>query len=157
MALKLEFAPLSTPPKGVLIVFCDDALKFGAAARRVLAVTGDLVARAAAAERFKGKLASTLDIVAPAGLEVSRLVVVGVGKGRDLKARDFAKLGGVAMEQRKEETLLDVVLLRYVGMLPVLVHGGGPAHHRAAGRRALRPRTRARRRSRHRSTRRLEP
>jgi acetylglutamate kinase len=35
------------------------------------------------------------------------------------------KLGGVAMEQRKEETLLDVVLLRYVGMNPVLVHGGG--------------------------------
>jgi acetylglutamate kinase len=36
------------------------------------------------------------------------------------------KLGGNAMEQRKQETLLDVVLLRYVGMLPVLVHGGGP-------------------------------
>ena len=36
------------------------------------------------------------------------------------------KLGGVAMEQRKQETLLDIVLLRYVGMLPVLVHGGGP-------------------------------
>jgi acetylglutamate kinase len=35
------------------------------------------------------------------------------------------KLGGNAMEQRKEETLLDVVLLRYVGMNPVLVHGGG--------------------------------
>jgi leucyl aminopeptidase len=98
MALKLEFAPPSlTLPKGVLVVFCDEALKFGAAARRVLAVTPDLVARAAAAERFKGKLASTLDIVAPAGLEVSRLVVVGVGKVRDLKARDFAKLGGVAM------------------------------------------------------------
>jgi acetylglutamate kinase len=36
------------------------------------------------------------------------------------------KVGGNAIEQRKEETLLDVVLLRYVGMLPVLVHGGGP-------------------------------
>lgn len=35
------------------------------------------------------------------------------------------KVGGNAIEQRKEETLLDVVLLRYVGMLPVLVHGGG--------------------------------
>jgi len=35
-------------------------------------------------------------------------------------------VGGNAIEQRKEETLLDVVLLRYVGMLPVLVHGGGP-------------------------------
>jgi acetylglutamate kinase len=35
------------------------------------------------------------------------------------------KVGGNAIERRKEETLLDVVLLRYVGMLPVLVHGGG--------------------------------
>jgi acetylglutamate kinase len=35
------------------------------------------------------------------------------------------KVGGNAIEQRKEETLLDLVLLRYVGMLPVLVHGGG--------------------------------
>jgi leucyl aminopeptidase len=97
MALKLEFAPFSTPPKGVLVVFCDDGLKFGSATRQVLAETGDLVARAAATERFKGKIASTLDIVAPAGLRVSRLVVVGVGKVRELKARDFAKLGGVAM------------------------------------------------------------
>ncbi len=35
------------------------------------------------------------------------------------------KVGGKAIEERKEETLLDIVLLRYVGMLPVLVHGGG--------------------------------
>jgi leucyl aminopeptidase len=97
MALKLEFAPLSTPPKGVLVVFCDDGLKFGPATRQVLAETGDLVARAAAAERFKGKIASVLDIVAPAGLKASRLVVIGVGKVRDLKARDLVKLGGVAI------------------------------------------------------------
>ena len=36
------------------------------------------------------------------------------------------KLGGNAIEHARDETLLDVVLLRYVGMLPVLVHGGGP-------------------------------
>src|SRR5215471_12057561 len=36
------------------------------------------------------------------------------------------KVGGNAIDRRKEETLLDLVLLRYVGMLPVLVHGGGP-------------------------------
>jgi acetylglutamate kinase len=36
------------------------------------------------------------------------------------------KVGGKAMEQAKNETLQDVVLLRYVGMQPVLVHGGGP-------------------------------
>jgi acetylglutamate kinase len=36
------------------------------------------------------------------------------------------KVGGNAIDQRKEETLLDLVLLRYVGMQPLLVHGGGP-------------------------------
>jgi acetylglutamate kinase len=36
------------------------------------------------------------------------------------------KVGGNAIDKAKDETLLDVVLLRYVGMLPVLVHGGGP-------------------------------
>src|SRR6266849_1428388 len=36
------------------------------------------------------------------------------------------KVGGNAIEQARDQTLLDIVLLRYVGMQPVLVHGGGP-------------------------------
>jgi acetylglutamate kinase len=36
------------------------------------------------------------------------------------------KVGGNAIEKARDQTLLDVVLLRYVGMQPVLVHGGGP-------------------------------
>src|SRR5713226_4435620 len=36
------------------------------------------------------------------------------------------KVGGNAIEHARDETLLDVVLLRYVGMQPVLIHGGGP-------------------------------
>src|SRR5258708_21405419 len=38
------------------------------------------------------------------------------------------KLGGAAIESGDPEpTLQDIVLLRFVGMRPVLVHGGGPA------------------------------
>jgi leucyl aminopeptidase len=96
-ALKLEFAPLTAPPKGVLILFCEEGLKFSSAARRIIESTGDLVTRAAAADRFKGKNGATLDIVAPGGLDVPRLVVLGVGKARDLKSQDFVKLGGAAM------------------------------------------------------------
>jgi leucyl aminopeptidase len=96
-ALKLEFAPFTTSPKGVLVVFCEEGLKFGSATRQALAPTGDLIARAAAADRFKGKNGSALDIVVPAGLDVPRLVVLGVGKGRNLKSQDFVKLGGIAM------------------------------------------------------------
>lgn len=96
-ALKLEFAPFSTAAEGILVVFCEEGLKFGQATRKALEPTGDLVARAAAAERFKGKNGAAVDIVAPAGLAVTRLVIVGVGKLRDLKPQDFVKLGGVAM------------------------------------------------------------
>jgi leucyl aminopeptidase len=95
--LKLEFAPFATPIRGVLVVFCEDGLKLGATARRVLAPTGDLVTRAATAEHFKGKNGAVLDIVAPTGIDVPRLVIVGVGKPRDLKSNDFVKLGGIAM------------------------------------------------------------
>src|SRR5712692_10296733 len=95
--LKLEFAPFATPAKGVLVLFCEEGVKFGPAARRALAPTGDLVKRAAAADRFKGKNGSALDLIAPPGLDVSRLLIVGVGKARDLKAQDFVKLGGNAM------------------------------------------------------------
>ncbi len=95
--LKLEFAPISTPPKGVLVLFCEEGLKLSPAARKILEPTGELVTRAATADRFKGKNGTVLDIVAPAGLEVARLMLVGVGKARDLAARDFVKLGGVVM------------------------------------------------------------
>ena len=64
-ALKLEFASLATPAKGVLVLFCEEGVKFGSVARRAIEPTGDHVTRAAAADRFKGKNASVLDIVWP--------------------------------------------------------------------------------------------
>ena len=49
------------------------------------------------------------------------------------------KVGGNAIEQARDETLLDVVLLRYVGMLPVLIHGGGPEITAMSERLGLKP------------------
>src|SRR6187431_2834208 len=96
-ARKPGFAAFGTPSKGYLILFCEEGVKFGPAARKALAPTGDLVERAAAADRFTGKSGSSLDIAAPAGLPVARLVILGVGKAGKLKAQDLVKLGGAAM------------------------------------------------------------
>jgi leucyl aminopeptidase len=96
-APKLRFVPFAAPAKGVLVVFCEEGVKLGAAARKMLEPTADLVSRAAEADWFKGKNGAILDLIAPSGLDVSRLVVIGVGKARDLKAQDFVKLGGTAM------------------------------------------------------------
>jgi leucyl aminopeptidase len=112
-ALKLEFAPFATAPKGVLVVFCEEGLKCGSAARKALSPTGDLLARAAAAEHFKGKNGSALEIVMPAGLDVARLVVLGVGKARDLKQADMVKLGGIAMPDQAAGLALGIRLRAY--------------------------------------------
>ena len=95
-ALKFGFTPLARP-HGVLIVFCEENLKFGPATQRTLAPLGDLVRRAATADRFTGKQGSSLDIIAPTGLNVPRVVVIGTGKDSELKSRDIVKLGGIAM------------------------------------------------------------
>ena len=95
-ALKFGFTPFARP-RGVLVVFCEENLKLGPATQRALSPLGDLFRRAAAADRFTGKSGSSLDIVAPSGLNVPRLVVVGIGKESELKSRDIVKLGGIAM------------------------------------------------------------
>jgi leucyl aminopeptidase len=94
--LKLGFAPLRAPTAGVLIVFCDDSLKLGAATRKILGKAADSVSRAAASEHFTGRNGGALDIVLPPDLKVSRLTVIGAGKIDGFKSKDFVKLGGAA-------------------------------------------------------------
>jgi leucyl aminopeptidase len=96
VTLKIGFAGFERP-RGVLIVFCAEGLKFGAKTQRLLSPIGDLFRRAASADRFTAKNGTILDILAPAGLNLPRLVVIGTGKERDLKDRDLVKLGGTAM------------------------------------------------------------
>src|SRR3979409_822723 len=93
-AVKSGFVPFSAAPRGILVVFCDDALKLGAGTRKTLGAAADLVSRAAETNQFKGKSGSTLDILAPEGLKVSRLIVVGAGKLATIKDNDFLRLGG---------------------------------------------------------------
>lgn len=93
-AVKVGFVPFSTSPRGVLVVFTDESLKFGSATRKLLDGADALIKRAATASEFKGKSGSTLDILAPEGLKVDRLIVAGTGKAGSLKDEDFIKIGG---------------------------------------------------------------
>jgi len=98
-AVKVGFVPFSATARGILVVFCDDSLKFGAATRKALGPAAGLVGRVAAGNRFKGKSGSALDILAPQGLnkdlKASRLIVVGAGKLSAVKEHDLLKWGGV--------------------------------------------------------------
>ncbi|MGB9116391.1 leucyl aminopeptidase [Bradyrhizobium sp.] len=94
--VKVGFVPFSAAPRGILVVFCDDTLQFGPATRKTLGAAVSLVRRAAETNQFKGKSAAALDILAPEGLKAKRLIVMGVGKLKEVKDNDFLKLGGSA-------------------------------------------------------------
>ncbi|HQS10310.1 MAG: leucyl aminopeptidase [Rhizobiales bacterium 24-66-13] len=106
----IRFAKHGAAPKGVLIVLTDDTLTFGREAQKQLKPGLDGVKRAISADQFKGRLSSALDLIAPTNLDASRLVILGVGKGADLKAADYLKLGGVAFSKipggAREATIL---------------------------------------------------
>jgi leucyl aminopeptidase len=95
-AVKLEFAPLAAPSKGVLVAFTDEKLRLGEATGAALGRAADLLARAGKSEGFLGKSGTSLDIIAPAGIKVSRLIFIGTGKDEP-KLIDLMKLGGTIM------------------------------------------------------------
>ena len=91
-AVKVGFVPFSAALDGILVVFCDETLKFGPTTRKALGKTADLVKRAAAANQFKGKSGSILDILAPEGIKIQRLLVVGIGKSVRDQGQGFSEI-----------------------------------------------------------------
>jgi leucyl aminopeptidase len=92
---------------GTVVAFVGDDLQLGKAAT-ALGVAG-LVRQAAATAEFKGKPRTVLDLLAPRGTELDRLVVIGVGKPEALTETDWVKLGGAtigALGKAAKATLL---------------------------------------------------
>jgi leucyl aminopeptidase len=98
--IEIGFGPLEQSGQGSggsgdLVVFVGDDLILGAAARDALGASGsDLVARAAASEKFKGRTLTALSLPAPSGVKADRLVVVGLGSDKDRAKTDWPALGG---------------------------------------------------------------
>jgi leucyl aminopeptidase len=103
-AVKIGFVPFSAAAKDVLVLFTDETLKFGPASAKLIGGAADTVKRAAAASKFKGKNGASLDILAPAGLKIDRLIVVGTGKAGALKPEDYIKIGGATVGRLKSNT-----------------------------------------------------
>ncbi|TXM78910.1 leucyl aminopeptidase [Methylobacterium sp. WL69] len=93
--ITIAFGPLGPVGRGDLVVFVGDDLALPPeVAQAIGRGAADLVARASASERFKGKSLSALSLPAPAGLDVDRLVVVGIGSEKDRAKIDWPALGG---------------------------------------------------------------
>jgi len=78
------------------------------------------------------------DLITKAAVLIEALPYIKTFFGKTI----VVKYGGKAMvdEVLKRSVILDVILMHYVGMRPVLVHGGGPQIDKAMERMGLRPR-----------------
>jgi leucyl aminopeptidase len=94
---KISFSEPKPPFGGTFVVLADENLHSGRLTRRALDPAGDLVSRAARTEGFKGKKGKVLDLVAPSGLKADRLIVLGLGKPKEIEPGGWAKLGGGIM------------------------------------------------------------
>jgi leucyl aminopeptidase len=110
--IDIAFGPFGKGGSGDLVVFTGDDLALGGPAREALGSAGtDLVAKAAASEKFKGRSLSAMVLAAPAGLAVDRLVVVGLGSESDRGKIDWPVLGGFTASKvsgREARVILDL-------------------------------------------------
>ncbi len=95
--VKIVFGSLSAPKGGALVVFVGADMKPAPAVATQFGDLESLIRAAAKASNFKGAQRTVLDILAPSGLDASRLIVVGVAPGKDNAPIDMAMLGGFVL------------------------------------------------------------
>ena len=78
----------------IRIVTAGPAMALSPAATAADAATGGQVTRALTAARFEGDPGSIVEIMAPAGLDATRLLVIGTGAPDKATAAVFEKIGG---------------------------------------------------------------
>ncbi|RUT98064.1 leucyl aminopeptidase, partial [Mesorhizobium sp. USDA-HM6] len=122
----IAFAKFAAPKKGSVFVLAADGGGLGSAAK-VCDPVGAL-ARAFPVADFSGKFASSVEVLAPEGTSIDRLVAIGAGKVASLDDYAWLKLGGAVAASLRKATEVAVIL-----DLPELQPDGRQAAHLAAG------------------------
>ena len=104
------FAKPGRALSGTAIVLSGDGVTLGPLTRA--AGLEEIVRSAAAAADFKGKAMASLDILAPAGTGLERLIVIGAGKPAELVEHDWLRLGGAAIGSLGRGKAATVILER---------------------------------------------
>jgi leucyl aminopeptidase len=97
--LEITFAALNASLEPTTLVFAANDLVLADSVKALNQKSSGLLLKAADASGFRGKSKSAFELLAPAKLDVDRLIVAGAGKTGDLNDTDWAMLGGYAYAQ----------------------------------------------------------
>ncbi|GAA0581059.1 leucyl aminopeptidase [Caenispirillum bisanense] len=94
--MKISFAKPAVPETGALAVVVAQGDEPGAFLKDLDGTLGGALTRARTAGRFEGKAGQTLVLLAPAGTQLDRLVLVGLGKAEEADTLALQAAGGTA-------------------------------------------------------------
>jgi leucyl aminopeptidase len=95
--LEITFAPLNKRSEAVTGLIVSEGPKMGSAASSFDETSKASLSKAAEAGEFKGRNKQTIEIYAPTGLDIKRLVLIGCGKPSEKTQNDWVMLGGAAL------------------------------------------------------------
>jgi leucyl aminopeptidase len=104
--MQISFTAPANVAAGAWVVAAAEGAVLAPAAARADKASGGALARALKVASFKGKAGEFLEVLAPAGLSASRILLVGMGKAETLDAKGLETLGAriVARLQAAGET-----------------------------------------------------
>jgi leucyl aminopeptidase len=97
--MKISFAKPSLPSEGAVAVGVLEGKVLTPSAAKLDAEMSGGISRAIAASKFEGKKDQTLLILAPAGVTVTRVLLVGLGKADAIDAAAAQSFGGTVVAQ----------------------------------------------------------
>ncbi|MEC8586413.1 MAG: M17 family peptidase N-terminal domain-containing protein, partial [Pseudomonadota bacterium] len=97
MPFAVAFANLKLPQKGTLLLAVKKGRALGALGRDLDKKTGGALTRAMKTSKFEGGAGSSMELLAPAGTDLDRIVLIGLGDPAKLTATDLEKFGGTAL------------------------------------------------------------
>ena len=130
--MKPNFAKPELPKAGAVVVAVLEGRKLTPGATMIDRAAGGAITRAIAASRFKGGPEDALSVLAPAGLNASRVLLLGLGKPDKIDRQAAERFGGRILAQLQNSgesvasVLVDTIAGAAVGapeMAALIAHG----------------------------------
>ena len=92
--MDISFSERTLPETGTVVVFSMADKDLLPAARELDEVSGGAISKAFGATRFEGRSAQIMEVLAPHGTGIERIVVAGLGKASEFEAKSGEEIGG---------------------------------------------------------------
>lgn len=97
--MDISFSERTLPEAGTVVVFSMADKDLLPVARELDEASGGAISKAFGATRFEGKSAQIMEILAPHGTGIERIIVAGLGKASEFEAKSGEKIGGTVCAQ----------------------------------------------------------